>query len=338
MSVFSSQVRISYYRYNATLAKFVPISGERRVSVGFGRGTTESFAAQRESMDIMKPSNEENMMTETLINQRYQLGELLGEGAWSIVHRALDLQTNAQVALKLLKTEAIFSLPHAVERFNREAGILRRMDHPNIVKIYAACADAPPHYIVMEYVQGGSLRQLLDATPILPIRSALNITQQIAAALDSLHQHYVVHRDLKPSNILFAQDGTVRLTDFGLVRVLGLETITEAGTPMGTTHYIAPELIKGEQATYCNDIWSLGILLAEMLLGKVPFNGRNFPQTIIAIMREPTPDLCAARADCPPAVAQLVRDLLAKDITERIPTAALACQRLQAVLAQLPTE
>jgi eukaryotic-like serine/threonine-protein kinase len=270
-----------------------------------------------------------------IIQERYELGELIGEGAWGDVHRGRNVQTGETVAIKILKSEARFGLPNAVERFNREAGALRLLNHPNVVKVYEAIVQGDLNCIVMELVSGGSLRDMMDTAEPIPVARVVQIAYQIADALAIIHPSGLVHRDIKPNNILFALDGSVRLTDFGLVRIAGLETITETGMPMGTTHYLSPESLKGETVDARADIWSLGVLIYEMLTGKPPFDGRNLTHIIMNIIKTPMPDIQAQRADCTAELTALLDKMLAKDRDERIATAVEVRDNLKIIYETL---
>jgi serine/threonine protein kinase len=275
------------------------------------------------------------MTSGKVIAGRYESGEVLGEGAWGMVRVGRDVETGEVVAIKILKNEVILGTPHAVERFKREAEALSRLNHPHIVRVLTAVVEHNLHAIVMEYVGGGSLGDKMADQPQMPVEQVLRISLELVSALVSLQQVGIIHRDLKPGNILFAVDGTVRLSDFGLVYITGMEHITATGVPMGTTNYLSPEAVKGEKVDGRADIWATGVMMFEMLTGRLPFFGRNFAHTLAAIMQEPLPDLCEIREDCPPALRTLVEQMLEKNRDERISDAAEVKAVLEGVLHSL---
>jgi serine/threonine protein kinase len=274
------------------------------------------------------------MSAPRVVAGRYQVGEVLGEGAWGIVRQARDMQTGERVAIKVLKSEVILGTPNAVERFKREADALSRLNHPNIVGVLTAVVEKNLHAIVMEYVGGGSLGDKMADQPQMPVQAVLQIALELMSALVSLQQVGIIHRDLKPGNILFASDGTVRLSDFGLVFITGMEHITATGVPMGTTNYLSPEAVRGEKVDGRADIWASGIMIFEMLTGRLPFSGRNFAHTLNAIMQDPLPDLAEWRTDIPPGLVRLVERMLVKDRDIRMADASEVRAALEAVLQE----
>ena len=155
----------------------------------------------------------------------------------------------------------------------REGEALRRLNHPNIVKVLATVDEDNQHYIVMEYVSGGSLADLLLREPRLPVERVVSIGLELSDALSRAHHLHILHRDIKPANILLAEDGTPRLTDFGLARIGQLPRLTETRSILGTFYYLSPELLEGREVNERSDIWSFGVTLYEMLIGRLPFNG-----------------------------------------------------------------
>ncbi|MCU0512949.1 MAG: serine/threonine protein kinase [Anaerolineae bacterium] len=263
---------------------------------------------------------------------RYEMGAVIGEGAWGTVHVGRVLAGDDTVAIKLLKPEVLLGIPEAIERFKREALALRRLRHPNIIRVLEFISAEEQHAIVMEYAGGGSLRDRMDHQQHMPVADILPIARELMSALHSLQEMGIIHRDLKPGNVLFAADGTLRLTDFGLVYMHDLEHITRTGIPLGTTHYLPPEAIKGEKVDARGDLWACGVMLYEMLTGALPFSGRNLAHTLNAIMEQPLPPIIDRRPDCPPALAALVTGLLEKDREVRLGPAAAVLR----ALAHLP--
>src|SRR5438552_2023896 len=205
-------------------------------------------------------------MAETLIAGRYRLDTLLGRGGMSEVWCATDLELGRRVALKLLAPN------QDIARFDREARAVAALAHPNVTQLYDyGSADDRP-YMVLEYLPGGSLEDLLRANGPLPDADSHRIAGEIAAGLAHAHARGVVHRDLKPSNVLFDEEGRAKLADFGIARlVAGEGTLTEAGTVLGTAAYISPEQASGMPATPASDVYSFGVILYRMLTGELPF-------------------------------------------------------------------
>ncbi|MCP4289575.1 MAG: protein kinase [Gammaproteobacteria bacterium] len=261
---------------------------------------------------------------------------LLGQGGMGHVYRGLDLQNDEPVAIKVLKQEVVAHKPEMVERFVREGEALRQLNHPNIVKMLAASEQDGRHFLVMEYVSGGSLQELIAADGPLPINRVLEISLDVADALTRAHRLNIIHRDLKPPNVLLAEDGTPRLTDFGIARMVDSTQITESGLMVGTLNYLSPEGCDGQALDERTDIWAFGVILFEMLTGDRPFSGDTMPTILAAIVSRPTPDLNQYRADIPPALLDLIGRMLAKDPEQRVSSVRLVGAELEAILAERP--
>lgn len=246
------------------------------------------------------------------------------------VFRGVDTKTDTPVAIKVLRSE--LATQDMVQRFVREGETLRQLNHPNIVKLLDAVHDHGRYYLIMELVDGGSLDQTLRQMPVLPVNEVLNIALDLADALTRAHRLNIIHRDIKPGNVLLAKDGMLRLTDFGIARVIG-SNITEVGSVLGTVAYIAPEVLQGRQADARSDIWSMGLMLFEMLIGEHPFKAQQESGGLIyAILNEPLPDLEALRADVPDALIDVINRMVARDPAERIPRMRLVGAELEAIL------
>jgi len=267
-----------------------------------------------------------------LILKRYKLGDPLGQGGMGAVYQGLDTLTGQSVAIKLLNPEVVAAYPEVVERFAREAEALRALDHPNIVKVLATAQEGDKHYLVLECVAGGSLRDLLDREGQLGVARALEISLDLADALTRAHRLKIIHRDIKPANVLLAQDGTPRLTDFGMAHVADSPRLTQAGMVMGTMHYLSPEACRGEEADARTDIWAFGVLLFEMLVGRPPFEADNPLTLATAITTQPVPDLGGLRPNAPIALLDLVYRMLEKDRERRIPSVRLVGAELEAII------
>ncbi|MDX1523058.1 MAG: protein kinase, partial [Anaerolineae bacterium] len=261
---------------------------------------------------------------------------LLGQGGMGHVYRGLNTQTEEPVAIKVLKPQIVHSNPDLVDRFIREGEALRQLNHPNIVKMLAASEQDGQHYLVMEYVAGGSLHDLIKQEGPLPVERVLDIALDLADALTRAHRLNIIHRDLKPPNVLLAEDGTPRLTDFGLARQMEGPRTTETGMIMGTVDYLSPEGCEGQALDERADIWAFGVILVEMLTGKRPFVGETLPSTLTAIITQPVPDLTAYRSDIPAPLIDLIGRMLEKKLDQRIPSVRLVGAELEAIIADRP--
>lgn len=258
-----------------------------------------------------------------VIDDRFAVAELIGEGGVGEVYRGRDLQTGEPVAIKRLKPDLVESDPEILERFTREADALARLNHPSIVKLLATAEQSGQHYLVLEYVGGGSLKDLMRAQGPLPVGQVVDIALDLADALSRVHRLKIVHRDIKPSNILLAEDGTARLTDFGVARLSDRTRLTQAGALIGTLAYLCPEGCNGEELDYRADVWSLGVVLHEMLAGVHPFAGSRAVEVVSAILQRQPPDLADVRPDVPAELALLVQQMLEKDRDRRMPSVRL---------------
>ncbi|HWQ13021.1 MAG TPA: serine/threonine-protein kinase [Roseiflexaceae bacterium] len=274
------------------------------------------------------------MQTTRTIAGRYEIGPLLGQGAVGAVFRGRDRQTGADVAVKELRQDAATLDPQALARFEREAAALRRLDHPGIVRMLAAVAEGERHYLVMEYVPGGSLEALLRVGGPLPVPRVLEIGLHLAGALEAVHRLGIVHRDIKPANVLLDAAGAPRLTDFGAAYVAGGVRLTETGVLVGSFAYLSPEVCAGEAPDVRADLWSFGVLLFEMLAGRRPFDAPQPGALLTAILSRPAPDLRALRPEIPPALGELVAQLLEKDRGRRVSSAHLVGGQLRELLHQ----
>jgi beta-lactam-binding protein with PASTA domain len=207
-----------------------------------------------------------------LIGDRYELGRQLGAGGMARVYLGHDRLLDRQVAVKVL-SEPYASDPQFVERFRREASAAAGLNHPNIVAVYDRGEADGSYYIVMEYLKGPDLKQVIRSRAPLPPLEAIDNAQQILAALGAAHKRDVVHRDVKPQNVLVAEDGHLKVTDFGIARAGAESDMTEAGSVIGTAQYLSPEQARGDDVTAASDCYAVGIVLYEMLTGRVPFDG-----------------------------------------------------------------
>ena len=271
-------------------------------------------------------------MVGELIAGRYELEELVGTGGMSSVYRAHDRLLERDVALKVLH-EQYTADDDYVERFRREARSVAQLSHPNVVTVIDRGEQDGRQFIVFEYVDGENLKTLVEREGPLPERAALELTLQVAQALGFAHEHGLVHRDVKPQNVLLNGDGQAKVTDFGIARSLDVQGgLTQTGTVLGTSDYIAPEQARGAQADAKSDIYSLGAVLYELLTGDVPFPGDNFVAVAMRHINEPAPSVRERRPDVSPRVDALIRRAMAKDPRDRFGSMDELCRELSACL------
>jgi serine/threonine protein kinase/tetratricopeptide (TPR) repeat protein len=258
--------------------------------------------------------------------------DLLGRGGMGEVYRATDTQTGETVAVKELNPEILAHDPGLLERFKREGEALRQLNHPNIVRMIEAIEEGGRHYLVMEYVRGGSLQDLLSANEKLSHERVIQISLDLADALTRAHRLGIIHRDLKPANVLLAEDGTPRLTDFGVAYIADTPHLTRTGVLVGTVDYLSPEACNGEKLDERADIWAFGVMLFQMLTGRLPFKGESLTAKLTAILTQPIPDITQYAANIPDALADLIYRMLEKDPQQRIPSIRLVGAELEAML------
>ena len=279
--------------------------------------------------EVSQPMGHEVEVGQT-IDGRFEITDLIARSGMASIFKGKDLQTGGTVALKVPFMQ-FESDPAFYDRFQREETIGRRLNHPYILKIVPVEEKSRP-YIVMEYLQGQTLRQVLQSVGRLPAADALDAASRICEALEYLHSQDVVHRDLKPENIMVCDDGSIRLMDFGIAKAAGLRRLTFAGfsTSMGTPDYMAPEQVKGKRGDARTDIYSLGVILYEMLTGTTPFEGSN-PYAIMhaRLVGDPV----APRKhnhDLSPQIEEIVLHALERQPYDRYPTAAAMKAELDA--------
>lgn len=205
---------------------------------------------------------------------RYEVLGQIGAGGMAIVYKARDVLLNRVVTIKVLREQFIED-EDFIRRFRREAQSAASLSHPNIVSIYDTGKDGNTEYIVMEYVEGRNLKEIIRDYAPLSLDQAINLARQITSAIQNAHEHHIIHRDIKPHNILVTADGIAKVTDFGIARAVSSATVTHTGDIIGSVHYLSPEQAKGLQCNEQSDIYSLGIVLYELLTGKVPYDGET---------------------------------------------------------------
>lgn len=249
------------------------------------------------------------------IGNRYLLRQEIGAGGMGTVFLGEDTRHAQLVAVKYLKPA--LATPDLIERFRREGEALRKLNHPNIVGMLESVEEDGDHYLVMEYVGGGDLSDILDEG-FLSVEQVMSLAIDICDALTRAHRLGIIHRDLKPPNVLIASDGTPRLTDFGIAHVVEKERVTETGAIVGTLDYVPPEALNGDGIDTRADIWAFGVMLFEMLAGERPFAGDSAMQVIKAIATQPIPDLEALQPAAPIELVDLVYRMLERDRDARI--------------------
>lgn len=268
----------------------------------------------------------------------YPSEALVGRGVMGNVYQGIDSLTGQIVAIKALKPEMVNSSPDLVTRFVREGKALRQLNHPNIVKMLDSVEELNQHYLIMEFVQGGTLRDRIDADTPIPLDHIFQIALGLTDALTRAHSLNIIHRDLKPANVLIEGNDTPKLTDFGIAHMSTLPNLTQTGMVVGTPHYLSPEACNGEKVDTRADIWSLGIILFEMLTGKLPFTGSSFLDTVMAILSDPVPDIKQYRPDVNPDLIKLINQMLEKDRKKRTASVRLVGSALEAIVQGRPAD
>ena len=251
----------------------------------------------------------------------------------SSVYRARDRMLERQVAIKLLHEQFVAD-EGAVERFRREATSVAQVAHENVVTVIDRGEDGRRQFIVFELVEGPNLKEVVRERGPLPVADALRYAIQIGRALGFAHEQGLVHRDVKPQNVLIAPDGRVKVTDFGIARALELEGLTQTGTVLGTSEYVAPEQARGELVGPATDIYALGVVLFELLAGEVPYGGDSFVAIAMRHVNDPVPSIRARRPDVAWRLDTAVARALAKSPADRFPSMAALVTELEACLAE----
>lgn len=274
----------------------------------------------------------------TVLAGRYRLERRVAQGGMAEVWLATDTALSRQVAVKLLKPQ-LAADPVVAERFRREAIAVASVTHPNIVAVYDAVEDNGRQAVVMQYVQGKTLRQLLDEQGKLSPELTVHIGSALASALDAAHAAGLVHRDVKPGNVLVTPDGRVQLADFGIAKALGSgDDLTSDNVMMGTAKYLSPEQVRGRKLDGRADLYSLGLVLYECLAGRVPFLGETDADTALARLQRDATDLTRLRPTLPRNLASVVHRLMEREPEHRYPTGASVRAALGTALASPPAD
>ncbi len=271
----------------------------------------------------------------TIFAKRYEIIEELGKGGMGKVYRVLDKKINEELALKLIRPE--IADRKTIERFGNELKIARKISHKNVCRMYHISEESGTHYITMEYMHGETLKNVIKMTKQLSVGSTVNIAKQVCAGLLEAHRLGVVHRDLKPHNIMIDRDGTVRIMDFGIAHALETKGTTAAGGMIGTPEYMSPEQTESSQVDQRSDIYSMGIILFEMLTGRVPFEGETPLSIAMKHKNEKPPDPRDLNAQIPDDLSQIILKCLEKDRERRYPDAGELLAELNRLESALPT-
>jgi len=250
------------------------------------------------------------------INDRYEIIKSIGEGGMANVYLAYDTILDRRVAVKVLRGD-LSNDEKFVRRFQREALSASSLSHPNIVEMYDVGEDNGIYYIIMEYIEGKTLKQLIKKRGALTLSEAIDIMLQITDGISEAHNSYIIHRDLKPQNIMIKEDGTIKITDFGIAMALNSTQLTQTNSVMGSVHYLPPEQASGKGSTIRSDIYSMGILFYELLTGQLPFKGENAVEIALKQMRDEIPSVRKKNPSIPQSVENVIIKATAKNPKNR---------------------
>ncbi len=250
------------------------------------------------------------------INDRYQIIKMIGEGGMANVYLAYDTILERNVAVKILRGD-LATDEKFVRRFQREALSASSLSHPNIVEVYDVGEDHGIYYIVMEYIEGKHLKQLLKKRGKLTLNEVVDIMLQITDGMSAAHDSYIIHRDIKPQNIMILENGIVKITDFGIAMALNSTQLTQTNSVMGSVHYLPPEQASGKGSTIQSDVYSMGILMYELLSGTLPYKGDNAVEIALKHLKEPLPSIRKECPDIPNSVENIIIKSTAKNPKNR---------------------
>lgn len=250
------------------------------------------------------------------INDRYQIIKTIGEGGMANVYLAYDTILDRNVAVKVLRGD-LATDEKFVRRFQREALSASLLSHPNIVEVYDVGEDNGSYYIVMEYIEGKQLKQLLKKRGKLTIPEVIDIMLQVTDGMSAAHDSYIIHRDIKPQNIMILENGLIKITDFGIAMALNSTQLTQTNSVMGSVHYLPPEQASGKGATIQSDVYSMGILMYELLTGELPFTGDNAVEIALKQIKEPMPNVKDKVPEVPNSIVNIIKKATAKNPKNR---------------------
>ena len=254
------------------------------------------------------------------VNDRYEIVKNIGEGGMANVYLANDTILDRKVAIKVLRGD-LSSDDKFIRRFEREALSVSNLSHPNIVEVYDVGEEDGNHYIVMEYIEGKTLKQLLKKRETLTLTEVIDIMTQLTDGISHAHESYIIHRDIKPQNIMIEDDGRIKITDFGIAMALNATQLTQTNSVMGSVHYLPPEQASGKSATVKSDIYSLGIMMYELLTGNVPFKGDNAVEIALKHMKDKIPSIRKQDPSIPQSVENIIIKATAKNPRNRYDSA-----------------
>ena len=272
-----------------------------------------------------------------LIDNRYKIIRSIGEGGMANVYLAYDTILEREVAVKILRGD-LADDEKFVRRFQREANAASSLKHPNIVEMYDVGEDDGKYFIVMEYINGKTLKSLIKKRGALTLSEVMDIMLQLTSAVACAHDSYIIHRDIKPQNVMILEDGRVKITDFGIAMALNSNELTQTNSVMGSVHYLPPEQANGSGSTIKSDIYSLGILMFELLTGKLPFKGENAVEIAIKQMKEPIPSVCDINPNIPQSVENIILRACAKNPRNRYDSASEMYEDIKTCLDPLRFE
>ena len=250
------------------------------------------------------------------INDRYQIIKTIGEGGMANVYLAYDTILDRNVAVKVLRGD-LATDEKFVRRFQREALSASSLSHPNIVEVYDVGEDNGSYYIVMEYIEGKHLKQLLKKRGNLTLTEVVDIMLQVTDGMSAAHDSYIIHRDIKPQNIMILENGLIKITDFGIAMALNSTQLTQTNSVMGSVHYLPPEQASGKGATIQSDVYSMGILMYELLTGTLPFRGDNAVEIALKHIKEPFPSIKEKLPNIPQSIENIIMKATAKNVKNR---------------------
>ncbi len=251
-----------------------------------------------------------------MISDRYEILKSIGEGGMANVYVGYDTILNRKVAIKILRGD-LANDEKFVRRFQREALSASSLSHPNIVEMYDVGEDDGMYYIIMEYIEGKTLKQLIKKRGSITLSEAIDIMLQLTDGITQAHDSYIIHRDLKPQNIMIEDDGQIKITDFGIAMALNSTQLTQTNSVMGSVHYLPPEQASGKGSTIKSDIYSMGIIFYELLSGSLPFRGDNAVEIALKHMKEPLPTLMREDSSIPQSIQNIILKSTAKNPKNR---------------------
>ncbi|MFW6256542.1 MAG: Stk1 family PASTA domain-containing Ser/Thr kinase [Bacillota bacterium] len=276
-------------------------------------------------------------MIDKVLNERYKIIEEIGKGGMAIVYEGRDLLLDRKVAIKILRSEHLTD-KNFLEKFQHEARAVARISHPNVVSIFDIGQDNDYHYLVMEFIEGENLKDIISQRGQLSAAEALDITRQICSALEVAHKQNVIHCDIKPHNIILDTQKTIKVTDFGIARAVSESTLTMTDTIMGSAHYFSPEQAKGGEIKGYSDLYSVGVVLFEMLTGEVPFSGESPISVALKHIQKKPRIPSAVEEELPRELKELVLKALAKEPEDRFDSATQMKEKINEVMKNLSSK